>query len=158
MTPANPGFNANNPMTNPNFHQQHWYGWIGIRITNEADATGEVVGYAYENQVGVSIAAGDVGTPTGVPGDYNGNNIVDAADYTVWRDGGPLLNEGASPGMIDAADYDFWKTQFGMIPGSGAGAGGVAVPEPGSMVMAAIGGVLVLGAFVVRKLFGGNKK
>ena len=68
----------------------------------------------YENQLGVSIVAGDVGTPTGVPGDYNGNNIVDAADYTVWRDGGPLLNEGASLGMIDAADYNFWKTHFGM--------------------------------------------
>jgi hypothetical protein len=34
-----------------------------IRITNEANATGEVVGYAYENQLGVAIAAGDVGTP-----------------------------------------------------------------------------------------------
>ena len=34
------------------------YGWIGIRITNEADATGEVVGYAYETTPGVPIAAG----------------------------------------------------------------------------------------------------
>ena len=34
------------------------YGWIGIRITNEADATGEVVGYAYETTAGVPIVAG----------------------------------------------------------------------------------------------------
>jgi hypothetical protein len=39
------------------------YGWIGIRITNEADATGEVVGYAYETFPGVPIAAGNVPEP-----------------------------------------------------------------------------------------------
>jgi hypothetical protein len=39
------------------------YGWVGIRITNEADATGEVVGYAYETTPGVPIAAGSVPEP-----------------------------------------------------------------------------------------------
>jgi hypothetical protein len=154
--PGNPFSNANAAtLDDP---ANYWYGWIGIRITNEADATGEVVGYAYESQKGMPIMAGEGGPPWGGPGDYNGNNVVDAADYTVWRDGGPLLNEGASLGTIDAADYDFWKTQFGMVPGNGAGAGGVAVPEPGSMIIAAIGGVLVLGAFVARKLFAGDMK
>jgi hypothetical protein len=33
------------------------FGWVGIRITNEADATGEVVGWAYETS-GEPIAAG----------------------------------------------------------------------------------------------------
>jgi hypothetical protein len=40
------------------------YGWIGLRITNEADATGDVVGYGYETIPGVPIAAGDVPEPT----------------------------------------------------------------------------------------------
>ncbi len=40
------------------------YGWVGIRITNEADATGEVVGYAYETAPGVSIPAGTVPEPS----------------------------------------------------------------------------------------------
>ena len=40
------------------------YGWVGIRITNEADATGEVVGYAYETLPGIPIAAGDVPEPS----------------------------------------------------------------------------------------------
>lgn len=39
------------------------YGWVGIRITNEADATGEVVGYAYETTPGQPIAAGNVPEP-----------------------------------------------------------------------------------------------
>ncbi len=40
------------------------YGWIGIRITNEADATGEVVGYGYETAPGVGLLAGQVPEPT----------------------------------------------------------------------------------------------
>jgi hypothetical protein len=40
------------------------YGWIGLRITNAADATGEVVGYAYETLPDVPIAAGNVPEPT----------------------------------------------------------------------------------------------
>jgi hypothetical protein len=40
------------------------YGWIGIRIDNEADATGAVVGYAYETTPEVPIGAGVVPEPT----------------------------------------------------------------------------------------------
>jgi hypothetical protein len=40
------------------------YGWIGVRITNEADATGEVVGYAYETVPGVPINAGAIPEPS----------------------------------------------------------------------------------------------
>lgn len=40
------------------------YGWIGIRIDNEADATGAVVGYAYQTTPGQGIPAGVVPEPT----------------------------------------------------------------------------------------------
>ena len=36
--------------------------------------------------------------PDGVPGDYNGNGVVDAADYVPWRKGGTLLNQVDDPG------------------------------------------------------------
>jgi hypothetical protein len=75
----------------------------------------------------------------GIPGDYNGNGAVDAADYVTWRDGGPLQKESASPGAIDAADYTFWRARFGAIPGSGAAA---AVPEPTTLLL------LLLSVFV----------
>ncbi len=39
------------------------YGWIGIRIDNEADATGAVVGYAYETNPGQGIIAGQIPEP-----------------------------------------------------------------------------------------------
>jgi hypothetical protein len=38
------------------------YGWIGIRITDEANATGEVVGWGYETS-GAAIRAGQVPEP-----------------------------------------------------------------------------------------------
>lgn len=39
------------------------YGWVGIRIDNQADATGAVVGYAYETIPGAPINAGAVPEP-----------------------------------------------------------------------------------------------
>jgi hypothetical protein len=54
-----------------------------------------------------------------VPGDYNGNGVVDAADYVLWRNGGPLQND-ATPG-IQPEDYNVWRANFGRIAaGSGA--------------------------------------
>jgi hypothetical protein len=76
---------------------KYWYGWIGVQITNEADATGIITGYAYESSVGVGITAGNTG--------------------------------------------------------AGAGAS-FAVPEPSSIVIAAVAGWLLLSRFVVRRLFG----
>ncbi len=76
----------------------------------------------------------------GVPGDYNGNGVVDMADYVLWRNGGPLQNEGASPGVVDSADYDFWRAHFGNHAGSGSSlGGGTAVPEPGSVALVVLG-------------------
>ena len=72
-----------------------------------------------------------------VLGDYNGNHVVDAADYTVWRDrmasGGSLPND-ASPGSVTVADYTYWKTHFGATGGSGGSV--AAVPEPASVIFA----------------------
>ena len=58
---------------------------------------------------------------TSGPGDYNLNTIIDAADYTIWRDTlGSTTdlrangdNTGTSENVIDQADYDIWKTGFG---------------------------------------------
>jgi hypothetical protein len=71
----------------------------------------------------------------GVPGDYNNNGVVDAADYVLWRKGGPLAND-FTPG-VQASDYDFWRARFGGTtnPGSGSGLKTSSVPEPSTVVM-----------------------
>ncbi|MEX2169584.1 MAG: autotransporter-associated beta strand repeat-containing protein [Pirellulales bacterium] len=60
-------------------------------------------------------------------GDYNQNGIVDAADYTVWRD------TGGTP-----TEYDTWQANFGATLGSSANEA-AAVPEPASLVLLALG-------------------
>lgn len=64
-------------------------------------------------------------------GDYNGNGVVDAADYTVWQDSfGSMLAlaaDGNDNGIIDAADYTVWQDNFGATAGS---VYQIAIPEP----------------------------
>jgi hypothetical protein len=71
-------------------------------------------------------------TPAGVAGDYNNNGVVDAADYVLWRNGGPLQNEVDNIGVVSAGDYTAWRARFGNTAGSGSGA---AVPEPSAFWM-----------------------
>ena len=84
-------------------------------------------------------------------GDYNDDGIVDAADYTVWRDTLGSTTDlrangddtGASAGIIDEADYVAWKTNFGATSGAGSsGVIGGSVPEPASGTLA-IAGLLI---------------
>jgi hypothetical protein len=82
----------------------------------------------------------------GVPGDYNANGTVDAADYVLWRNGGPLQNEVDTPGTVNQADYDAWKARFGNTSGAGGGTNllAVAVPEPAGaclFLVALVGGL-----------------
>jgi T5SS/PEP-CTERM-associated repeat protein len=83
----------------------------------------------------------------GVSGDYNGNGIVDAADYTVWRDhlGQNFALQNRDPGAsgpIGAADYDYWVSHFGNHAGSGA-IGAAGVPESASLVLLISGTVMI---------------
>ena len=78
----------------------------------------------------------------GSPGDFDGNGVVDASDYTVWRDHLGAADESSIGGNgdgangVDAADYLLWKNNFG-AGGGGAFAG--AVPEPTSGVLLMLG-------------------
>jgi hypothetical protein len=78
----------------------------------------------------------------GLPGDYNANGCVDAADYVLWRKGGPLMNEIDTPGTVNGADYTEWRARFGNPGGSGAAGALVsqsAVPEPATWATLLLG-------------------
>ncbi len=83
--------------------------------------------------------------PAGVMGDYNNNGAVDAADYVLWRNNGPLQNEGVTPGTVTPEDYNFWRSRFGLM--SGVGAGPAAVPEPAAISIT----ILFAAALLVRR-------
>ncbi|TWT97675.1 Autotransporter-associated beta strand repeat protein [Botrimarina colliarenosi] len=76
-----------------------------------------------------------------VTGDYNNDGIVNAADYTVWRD-----NEGAAAGTlpndltggtIGPAQYTQWKDNYGSTTPAAA-ALSAAVPEPTALLLATL--------------------
>ena len=75
-----------------------------------------------------------------VPGDYDGNGIVDAADYQRWRETfgqtGTQLADGNGNGVVDAADYVIWRNAYAAA-GSGASVRSKVasnVPEPGGVL------------------------
>jgi len=52
-------------------------------------------------------------------GDYNKDSVVNAADYTVWRNTlgsmSDLRADGDKNGTIQQDDYDYWKARFGNV-------------------------------------------
>ncbi|WP_197525889.1 sialate O-acetylesterase [Pseudobythopirellula maris] len=73
----------------------------------------------------------------GQPGDYNGNGVVDAADFTLWRDtqfsDQNLIADGDGDGVVEMDDYEFWRDHFGESMGGSALR--LAVPEPAAIVL-----------------------
>jgi hypothetical protein len=90
-----------------------------------------------------------VAIPVGLPGDFNLDGIVDAADYVLWRKGlGTIFSQN---------DYEVWRAHFGETLAGGAGAASgsagassdpVATPEPSCLFLACCGwlGIAAAGA------------
>jgi hypothetical protein len=74
-------------------------------------------------------------TSVGLPGDYNDDGAVNAADYVVWR-----KTDGSQAG------FQMWRANFGKTLGSGASTlpspavtTHPAVPEPAGALLSIIG-------------------
>ena len=78
-----------------------------------------------------------------LPGDFNNDGTVDAADYVVWRktDGTP-------------AGYNTWRTHFGAVSlaiGAGSGSSSsTTVPEPASALLLML--AAAIGTFLGRRI------
>jgi hypothetical protein len=78
-----------------------------------------------------------------MPGDYNDDDIVNAADYVVWRKRlGQTVAAGTSAdgdgnGVIGQPDLEVWRAAFGNTAG-GTGSR-AAVPEPATGLLLLLG-------------------
>jgi hypothetical protein len=75
---------------------------------------------------------------SGIRGDYNFDGVVDAADYTVWRDqrnttGLLRAADGDFNGVVNDADYAIWASHYG-APQSLVNTA-TSVPEPSAAVL-----------------------
>lgn len=84
-------------------------------------------------------------------GDFNGDELVDAADYTLWRDNLgamddlPINDAGDGVPGITVADFDVWKANYTGDVAQVLEDHGV-VPEPSALAI--IGFLLVAGWFI----------
>ncbi|TWT75578.1 hypothetical protein Pla123a_30880 [Posidoniimonas polymericola] len=105
--------------------------------------TEEGAGDINDEVVRYTLAAAPV-----VQGDFNDDGLVDAADYTIWRDskndiGQDLPADGNGDMVVDTLDYDLWAANYG---GGAAPVNSLSsAPEPLSATLAltALAGALV---------------
>jgi hypothetical protein len=77
-------------------------------------------------------------------GDFNDDEGVNAADYTVWRNslgqtGSNLPADADGDNVVDTDDYLLWKANFGHQFVHVVGGGGISlVPEPAPAIVAGI--------------------
>jgi hypothetical protein len=113
--------------------------------------------YLEVSDKGTDVGNYDLFLSVSLPGDYNRNGVVDAADYTVWRDSrGSTTNfaaDGNGNGVIDSGDLSIWTLNFGhTVSGSGASAS-AAVPEPACLLLLFTGMLMM----IMRHLWTGQK-
>ncbi len=77
-----------------------------------------------------------------LPGDYNNDGEVNAADYTVWRDtlsqtGIDLPADGSGNGVVSQSDYELWLAHFGTSTTSESAA--AQVPEAHTSTLLVLG-------------------
>lgn len=82
----------------------------------------------------------------GLPGDYDLNGVVDAADYARWRttfgntvSPAGTLADGNGNGKVDAADYVVWRDNLGASVASGSALSSSVVPEPTTLALVLAG-------------------
>jgi hypothetical protein len=80
-----------------------------------------------------------------IPGDFNGDRIVDSADYAAWQSAfgttGTSAADGNHDGIVDGNDYIIWRrAMLANAAGSGSGIAQPAstVPEPTGAILFAI--------------------
>ena len=120
--------------------------------------------YRLDGQSGVVLGTVryDDTPPPPLYGDYDNNGVVDAADYTVWRDrldSSAVLPNDVTPGEVTQADFEVWKSHFGERADGGSGGGSALaaeVPEASSLVIAGMAIVLwiIAGSFAQSRTVG----
>jgi hypothetical protein len=108
--------------------------YLGVTGFDDVDFTGLHLEFGLYALL-VGVAAG----PGALPGDFNMDGTVDAADYVVWR-----KNEGT---LNDQGDYNDWRANFGRPDNAASTAS--EVPEPATLTM--LMPFFALIAMVVRK-------
>jgi hypothetical protein len=127
--------------------------WFNNQVKRIRDANGDGdaldVGDVLLFADGIDQPVDIVALPPRLPGDFNHEGSVNAADYVQWRKRlGTIYTQD---------DYSIWRTHFGLSFGDAASAGATgsasaAIPEPTSLIPFAISAVGIASSSRRRKL------
>jgi hypothetical protein len=147
----------------PNMPEDQWVQYTANALAPAGTAFARINAFFVQLEHGGMYDAGAVWfddaslvrlTPEAAPGlagDYNNDGVVDAVDYTVWRNNlndltEANINNNGDGGGVGPTDYTWWKQRYG---NTAAGAGGIsAVPEPSALVAIGLG---LIGALTMRR-------
>ncbi len=112
------------------FVEQDNFGFFNLGLDDVAITAPDGVGtISVTVHPGENVAGVQFGNQLTLPGDFNLDGSVDAADYVVWRhalghSGVTFVGADASGnGIVDNADYNIWRSHFGeSVPLAGSGA------------------------------------
>ncbi|WP_252852740.1 PQQ-dependent sugar dehydrogenase [Aeoliella straminimaris] len=94
-----------------------------------------------------------IDTDSTLPGDYNGDRMVNELDYDVWNQSFASINslaaDGNGDGTVDIADYVVWRNHLGSEIGMDELSGATEIPEPSTV--AVLFSSLVVGSLVRRR-------
>lgn len=114
------------------FWQYSWTGNLGgespLDLNTFEGTEGDLQAFFFD---GVSV-------PDPPVGDFNGDGVVDAVDFTVWRDAFPSFGPGHPAdangnNFIDVGDWQSWADNYGAVASPP-----VAVPEPGALLLLSV--------------------
>jgi hypothetical protein len=109
-------------------------GWSQFRAQGISGDGRSIIGRGVNPDGNTEAWIAYLGPAPTIPGDFNNDGAVDAADYVAWRDGrGTRYTQG---------DYEAWRAHFGQTAVLSAAAGlprseNPAVPEPYTFAIAA---------------------
>lgn len=104
--------NDGNGVISPGDVGDDWHTWQATLDEDSITVQIDLFRDGLVNNVATSLAA-----------DFNGDEVVDAADFTIWRDNQgtvdatPSQGDATGDGLVDEADYAEWESTFGATTG-----------------------------------------
>jgi hypothetical protein len=133
---------AGNPTWFPSLWTEEDGGWADLRFHTNVIGGATNAGIIIIDNIRIPVCPPD----NCMWGDFNQDNWVDLADYTVWADNfgltGPphVHGDGNGDDVVDIADYTIWADNFHF----GETAPPASVPEPATMTLLGLGAVALL--------------
>lgn len=145
VSTSNAGISVDQMFFNTQFETMGGHGWIRLVEFLNDGTTARVRTYSTLHDLQRTTSAYEfefqLSQLPELPGDYNGNHVVDAGDYVLYRKYyGSRTDPTAdanNDGIVNEFDYQIWRQRFGnpFAPAAGTSSFIAPIPEPSTTVL-----------------------